>query len=155
MFKLVPIRPLRQVRKLRESDSSDKIFDQFFDSFFNDEIFASLNKLDRNINGFLVDVLDDGDKYVIEAELPGFEKENVKVEYRDQHLTIVARRAEVSEDKCNHYIRKERSCGEFKRSFFVDNINPDKTEASFENGILKVFLQKEPLKSNLKQIVIK
>ncbi|PID80326.1 MAG: heat-shock protein [Clostridiales bacterium] len=155
MFKLVPIRPLRQVRKYRDSANSEAILDQFFDSFFNEEVFTSLSKLDRNINGFLVDVLDDGDKYIIEAELPGFEKENVKVEYRDQHLTIIARRAEESEEKCQHYIRKERSCGEFKRSFFVDNINPDKTDASFENGILKVFLQKVPLKNNSKQIVIK
>ncbi len=152
MFKLVPIRPLRQTRKLRNSSNAEDVFDQFFNSFFNDDVFVSFDKLNSGISSFLVDVLDDGDKYIVEAELPGFDKENVKLEYHDQHLTIVAKRPEASVD--SNYIRKERCGGEFKRSFYVDNIVPDKINANFENGILRVTLHKEPLKNDLREITI-
>ncbi len=152
MFKLVPIRPLRQVRKMRDSSNTEDVFNQFFNSFFNEDVFVSFDKLNGGITSFLVDVLDDGDKYIVEAELPGFAKENVKLEYRDQHLTITAKRSETSAD--SNYIRKERCSGEFKRSFYIDNIAPDKINANFENGILRVTLQKEPLKNDLREITI-
>jgi HSP20 family protein len=151
MFKLVPVRP---VRKLSSNARSEDIFDQFFDSFFNDDVFTPFNKIDKRVSGFMVDVLDDGDKYVIEADLPGFSKENVKVEYNDQHLSILAKREDVNEDKKDNYIRRERYTGEFRRSFFVDNIDPDQILASFDQGILTVTLKKKPLSNNSREIII-
>ncbi len=151
MFKLVPIRSLRQPRKLQNSLNVDAVFDQFFNSFFNDDVFVSFDKINA-VSSFLVDVLDGGDKYVVEAELPGVAKEDVKLEYQDQYLTITARRPEVSLD--SNYIRRERCGGELKRSFYIDNIVPDKINANFANGILTVTLQKAPLKNDLRQITI-
>lgn len=151
MFKLVPVRPMRKVNSIAKSED---IFDQFFDSFFNEDPFTSFNKLEKRLSGFMVDVLDDGDRYVIEADLPGFDKENVKVAYQDQQLTITAHRQEQNEEKKDNYIRRERYCGDFKRSFFVDNIDPDAISASFNNGVLKVVLNKQPLKNNTREIVI-
>lgn len=151
MFKLVPI---RAIRKMPNSAKSEEVFEQFFDNFFNDDFLPTFNKLEKRISGFMVDVIDDGDKYIVEAELPGFEKENVKVEYSDQHLKIFAKREDMFEEKKDNYIRKERSSGEFQRSFFVDNINPDKIAASFDKGILTVKLEKEPLKNDSREITI-
>ncbi len=154
MFKLEPMRSIRQVRKLRNSANSEAVLDQFFDSFFNDDVFAPFNRLSCQAGGFLVDVLDAGDKYVVEAELAGFDKENVKLEYRDQQLTIIARRDDAARDSAVNYIRKERCYGEFKRSFYVDNIDPDRINANFDNGILRITLYKEPLKNDSRQISI-
>ncbi len=151
MFKLVPVRPLRKVNTMAKSED---IFDQFFESFFNEDPYTSLNKLEKRLSGFSVDVIDDGDCYVIEADLPGFDKDNVKLSYQDQQLTISAHRVDLNEDKKEHFIRRERYCGDFKRSFFVDNIDPDAISASFNNGVLKVVLHKQPLKSNTREIVI-
>jgi HSP20 family protein len=151
MFRLVPVRPMRKVTTAAKSED---IFDQFFDSFFNEDVFTPFNKLEKRLSGFMVDVLDDGDKYVIEADLPGFDKENVKIAYNDQQLTISAKREDEHEEKKDNYIRKERYSGEFKRSFYVDNIDPDNITAAFNNGVLKVVLSKQPLKNNTREIII-
>ncbi len=151
MFKLVPVRSLRQAKKLQNSSNVDAVFDQFFNSFFNDDVFVSFDKLNA-VSSFLVDVLDDGDKYIVEAELPGIAKEDVKLEYHDQHLTITAKRPQLSLD--SNYIRRERCAGELKRSFYIDNILPDEINANFDNGILTVTLHKAPLKNDLRQIKI-
>ncbi len=154
MFKLEPFRPVREVRKVNVSSNSQDVFDQFFDSFFNDNMFEPFNKMNGKLTSFLVDVIDDGDKYIVEAELPGFEKENVKVEYRDQHLSIIASRVTKDTENKANYIRRERSWGEFKRNFYVDNIDPDRINANFENGVLQVTLHKQPLKNDSRQIKI-
>ena len=151
MFKLVPVRTIRKSNPIAKSED---IFDQFFDSFFNDDPYTSFNKLEKRLSGFTVDVLDDGDRYIIEADLPGFEKENVKIAYQDQQLTISAFREDQNVEKNDNYIRRERYCGDFKRSFFVDNIDADAISATFNNGVLKVVLNKQPLKSNPREIVI-
>lgn len=151
MFKLVPVRP---IRKLNTLPKSQDIFDQFFDNFFNDEFYAPQNKIEKRWTGFSVDVLDEGDRYTIEADLPGFEKENVSIEYKDNHLTIEAKRQDLNEEKSDHFIRRERFVGSVKRSFYVDSIDPDQIKASFNNGVLKVTLDKLPLKDNVRSIVI-
>ena len=151
MFKLVPVRP---VRKLNTLPKSQDIFDQFFDNFFNDDLYAPQNKVEKRWTGFSVDVLDEGDRYIIEADLPGFEKQNVTIEYNEKHLTIEAKREDVNEDLNEHYIRRERYVGSVKRSFYVDSIDPEQIKASFNNGVLKVTLDKLPLKDNARSIVI-
>ncbi len=151
MFKLEPFRPFR---KLHNSTNSQDVFDQFFDSFFNDNMFAPFDLLNAKLTSFLVDVIDDGDKYIVEAELHGFSKDDVSVEYRDQRLSIIARRVVDESVKEVNYIRRERACGKFKRNFYVDNIDPDRINANFENGILKVILYKNPLKDDSRQIII-
>lgn len=151
MFKLIPVRPMR---KTSTAVKSEDIFDQFFDSFFNEDAYSSLNKLEKRLSGFSVDVRDDGSEYVIEADLPGFEKENVKIAYTDQQLTISAKREDDHTDKKDNYIRRERYCGEFMRNFFVDNIDPDNITANFSNGVLRVTLAKNPIKNNTREILI-
>lgn len=149
MFRMIPYRkPTSMIR-------SEDIFNRFFDDFFNDDFFAPIATLDHKMAGFKVDVQDKGDAYLIEADLPGFDKENVQITYENQYLTIHAKRDAETEDKEGNYIRRERVCGEFKRSFFIDNINPEDVEALFKNGILSVTLKKTPLKNESKQIEIK
>ena len=82
------------------------------------------------------------DKYLLEAELPGVNKEDINVEIRDDILTIwVERKEEIKEEREN-YIRRERRYGSLRRSFPVDDVEQDKIEARFENGILYLDLPK-------------
>lgn len=137
MFKLIPYRKNNLSR-------TEDIFDDFFDSFFNEEFFTPMRSLDNRFGGFKVDVSDQGDKYLIEADLPGMDKENVKIEYDNKYLTISASREDSKEITENNYIRKERQCGEYRRSFFIDNIQSEDIEATFRNGVLKIELKKKP-----------
>lgn len=146
MFKLIPYRKNTLSR-------TEDIFDDFFDSFFNDEFFTPLRSLDNRFGGFKVDVSDQGDKYLIEADLPGMDKENVKIEYDNKYLTILAKRDESNETRENSYIRKERQCGEYRRSFYIDNIQSEDIDATFKNGVLKIELKKKPQITSSSRII--
>lgn len=149
MFKLIPYRKNPITR-------TQDVFDDFFDSFFNDDFFAPIRTLDSRFGGFKVDVADKGDRYVIEADLPGMERDNVKIEYTNGYLTISASRDETHEVNEENYIRRERQSGEYRRSFHIDNIQPEQIDATFRNGVLRVELVKKQLEpDSVKRIEIK
>lgn len=149
MFKLIPYRKNTLSR-------TEDVFNDFFDSFFNDDFFTPMRNLDNRFGGFKVDVSDQGEKYLIEADLPGMDKENLKIDYENHYLTISAQRSESKEVQENSYIRKERQSGEYRRSFYIDNIQPDGIEATFRNGVLKIEMKKMPqISSGGKTIEIK
>jgi len=137
MFKLIPYRK-------NDISRTEDAFDDFFDSFFNDSFFTPMQALDTHFGGFRVDVTDQGDKYLIEADLPGMDKENVKIEYDNKYLTITAKRDESKETKDHNYIRRERQCGEYRRSFYIDNVQSEDIEATFKSGVLRIQLKKKP-----------
>ncbi|SDC35115.1 HSP20 family protein [Pelagirhabdus alkalitolerans] len=89
-----------------------------------------------------VDVKDKNDHYEIDAELPGFEKDDVVVEYKDQYLTIEGRREESVEKEDDDFVRRERSFGSFKRSFYVGDIDESDIKGSFKNGLLTLKVPK-------------
>ncbi len=150
MFRLIPYRkPDSMIR-------SEDIFNRFFDDFFTDDFFAPIAPMDHKMTGFKVDVKDQGESYLIEADLPGFDKDNVQITYSNQHLTILAKREfKEEEDSTENYLRKERYSGELKRSFFIDNITPEGIDAVFKNGILSIKLKKVTVKNDPKHIHIK
>lgn len=150
VFKLVPNYKRNPVTRKQD------IFDDFFDNFFSDDFLAPLRSIETKMtSGFRVDVLDNGDHYLIEADLPGFEKDNVKIEYENKYLTIVAKKETSEEINQENYIRRERQAGEYRRSFYIDGILPDEIDARFKNGVLKIKVEKEPLKTDHKEIEIK
>ena len=110
-----------------------------FDKMFNDQFFTrSESKLMRT------DIKDKKDHYELEVDLPGYEKENIKIELSDGYLTINASmNKETDEDKDSSYVHKERYVGECSRSFYVgDNIKEEDIKASFKNGTLKLTFPK-------------
>ena len=75
--------------------------------------------------------------------MPGVRKEDIKLDLRDDILTVsIDRKEEVNEDKGN-YIRRERRYGSLSRSFYVDNIKAEDVKAKYTDGILTVTLPKE------------
>ncbi|NRD80383.1 Hsp20/alpha crystallin family protein [Bacillus sp. BRMEA1] len=120
--------------KKRARDLSTEMWDSFSD-FFNDNFFAPVHS---ETNFFRTDVRDCSDHYVVEAELPGFSKEDIKVEYDHHYLTISAKRESHIKDEMESFIRQERHFGEFVRRFYAKDINEDTIVATFTNGILTV-----------------
>ncbi len=93
--------------------------------------------------GFRTDIIDQGDHYLLEAELPGFNKEDISLDLSDGVLTISAKHEESTEDKDKNYVRRERRYGSFSRSFNVSGIRESDITAAFENGVLKLTLPKQ------------
>lgn len=99
----------------------------------------------NNISSFKTDIKDNGNSYLLEAELPGFKKEDIDVSIDNDYLTIKAeRKAETEEkDKKGRYIRCERSYGAFSRSFDISDIEAGKIDAEYTDGVLKLIMPKK------------
>ena len=102
----------------------------------------------------LVDITEDDKEYIIKTELPEVKKEDVKVSVENGLLTIVGeRKFEKEENKKYH--RVERAYGRFLRSFVLpEGVDPDKVNAEFRDGVLKVHLAKSE-QTKPKQIEVK
>lgn len=115
-----------------------------FDEFFNDPFFADSAQSRPTL--MKTDIEDDGTNYIIDVELPGYKKENVRAELKEGYLTIYAETSSNKEenDDSRSYIRKERYSGSCKRSFYVGaQLRQEDIKASFEDGILKLVVPKE------------
>ena len=90
-----------------------------------------------------VDVVENDKAFEITAELPGIDDKNVELTVSDGTLTIRGEKSEEKEEKQKGYYLSERRFGSFERSFGVpDNVEIDKIEAQFKNGVLTVTLPK-------------
>lgn len=122
-----------------------------FDDVFDEPFFT---KFDRTLN-MLTDIKEVDDKYVVDIELPGYAKEDIKVELRDGYLTVNAKKDEKKEEKDEkgNFIRRERSTGTCQRSFYVgDEIKEEDIKASHKDGILNLTIpKKEPAKIEEKE----
>ena len=91
----------------------------------------------------VVDIFDHGEKVVIKAELPGVDKKDIHVDVKDGILTLRGERSYENELKEENYHRKERAFGKFHRSFALpDGLNPDKIDADYKDGVLKIEIPK-------------
>ncbi|MBQ9268840.1 MAG: Hsp20/alpha crystallin family protein [Oscillospiraceae bacterium] len=113
--------------------------------------FYDIDKMTRSFFGespvraFRTDIQDNGDSYTLEAELPGFQKEDIAIDIDGDQLTIQAHHNSESEQKddAGNYLRRERFYGSYSRSFDISQINADEIHAAYENGILKLELPKK------------
>lgn len=112
--------------------------------------FRMLDEMDRRlmtsvpaVTAFRTDVLDTGDAFKLECELPGFKKEDIKLDVENDCLTISAERKAETKDEKENYVKRERVYGSFTRCFDVSGINVDGIEASYTDGMLNVTLPKK------------
>lgn len=110
-------------------------FDRVFHDFFGDGF--------GSFDSFSTDVIDNGDSYVLQAELPGFQKEDIRVDLDKDTLTISASHNEEKREKKHNYVRQERRYNSYCRSFHIPGIRKDQITASYNNGILEITLPKE------------
>ena len=102
----------------------------------------------RQLPAFKTDIRETETAYILDAELPGFSKEDIHAEVRNGYLTIHAEHKSENEEKDekNNYIRRERSYGSFSRSFDLEGIKSDEITASYKDGVLSLTLPKEETK---------
>lgn len=135
------------------NNSVNRWFDEFERSFWPD--FFKDSYFDSKWAGFKTDIIDNGKEYLIEAELAGFNKEDINIEVNGNRLTISAKKDETIENKDANYIRKERHTGQVMRSFAIDNVQTDGIRAEFIDGVLKLVLPKlEEEKTKVRRIDI-
>ncbi len=122
--------PFREMEELEK-----EFFGDPFGSFFRNQDLAE----------FKTDVLDEGDHYELEADLPGFDKKDIKLELQGDNLVISAERHSNAEEKNKDgkVVRMERSYGNYQRAFNVSQIDTNHIKAAYDNGVLKLTLPKQ------------
>ena len=100
------------------------------------------------------DIYELDNKYILEIDLPGIKKENIKINYENGYLTISAEKNALSA-KPDTYIRRERFFGEIKRSFYIGIKKETELKAHYKEGILTISFPKEDIeKKDNKNIAI-
>ena len=94
---------------------------------------------------FRTDITDEGDHYLLEADLPGFQKQDIRLDIRGNTLTVQAQRHSKHEEKDGQdkVIRMERSYGSYARSFDIAGVEADGIKAKYDNGVLRLTLPKK------------
>ena len=113
------------------------IFDEVFaDPFFGEKE----NKIMKT------DLKEKDGKYMLEIDVPGYDKEDIKIELNEGYLTVSAEKNEEKEDKDKHakYLKRERFTGMCSRNYYVgEGLKEEDIKASFKNGILSIEFPKE------------
>lgn len=125
----------------RRKNEFDLLGEMFEDPFFTEHESKIMK----------TDIKEKKDKYLIDVELPGYEKENIKMEVEDGYLTVHAEINSNKEEKEEgKFVRRERYVGSCSRSFYVGTeIQAEDIKASFKNGMLKIEIPKKEEKKEL------
>ena len=126
------------------NDDWDRAFDRAFRDMSPRQVFGK-----RSANVMKTDVRETDAGYDVFIDLPGFKKEDVKLDLHNGYLTITANRdgSHDEQDRNGRYIRQERYTGSCARSFYVgEELKPEDVKARFENGILTLSLPKAEAK---------
>ena len=101
---------------------------------------------DTNVSAFRTDITEKDGKYILEADLPGFKKEDISVDIDKDCLTITAEhKSEEKEENADSYIRRELYYGSYTRSFNVKGIDTEAITAAYNDGVLTLTMpKKEP-----------
>ena len=125
----------------------ENLFDDFFHDFDMFPAWSGRNPLygKHARNMMKTDVRETENTYEVDIDLPGFQKDEIRLELRDGYLTISASKGldKDQEDQKGRYIRQERYAGALSRSFYVGDVEPDQVSAKYEGGVLRISLPKQ------------
>lgn len=123
----------------------DSIFDNFMDEGSD------------NFDVMKCDVYEKDGAYHIEADIPGFKKDEISIDCEDGYVTITAEKNTENEEKDENkrYIKRERFYGKTVRKFYVGDVDSEKINAEYKDGMLELVVPKEEKLPNKKSIEIK
>jgi HSP20 family protein len=111
-------------------------------SLFDDDFFPVVSQ--RNTSMPAVNIKEDEKKFILDLAVPGIDKKDLKIEMHEDVITISSENKNEKEETHDGFKRREFSYSSFCRSFYLpDNVNKEKIEASYKDGILTVELPKE------------
>lgn len=125
---------------------TSNLFDDFFGDMFGGDFFDTSSCMPQLMK---TDVVEKDGQYMLDVELPGYDKNDISAELKDGYLTIMANKDQTIEnkDEKSNYVRKERYTGSCQRSFYVgDDVKEEDIQAGFKDGILKIAVRKPELK---------
>ena len=120
----------------------ENLFDDFFNDFDMFPGWSGRNPLygKHARNMMKTDVRETENSYEVDVDLPGFQKDEIRLDLKDGYLTIQAAKGldKDQQDKKGKYIRQERYAGAMSRSFYVGDVEPDQISAKYEHGVLQI-----------------
>jgi HSP20 family protein len=166
-FPGMSVSPFTVMRRM--ADDMDRLFENFgfgrpgfglasgFGTGMDRELWRDIPSLEQPAWSPQVETFRRGDQLVVRADLPGLQKDDLKVEIDDGVLTISGERSEEHEDDRDNYYRSERSYGQFYRAIpLPTGVTGEQSEASFKDGVLEVTLPAPQEKgSRVKQIPVR
>jgi HSP20 family protein len=124
-----------------------RTFSPFLSNLFDDDFFPALTNRYNSIPA--VNIKESDKDFVLELAIPGIDKKDLKIDINDDVVTISSETRSEKEEDNDGYKRKEFSYASFCRSFYLpENVNRDKIQASYKDGILKVELPKQEEEKN-------
>lgn len=116
---------------------------QPFNTFFEGMMMEPFNAFSKMFsNNIRIDVKEDVNEYTVEAELAGFDKEDIKIDFDSGYLTISAEKNEGKDEETKNFIYKERSSNIVSRSISLKNADGENIRAKYNNGVLTVTVPK-------------
>jgi HSP20 family molecular chaperone IbpA len=119
-------------------------FDRYLEPFFGDSVLSPADRIFNRLPA--VDVREEENAYLLEAELPGYDEKNIQVHVDGGNLTIMSKQEEEKERKNgkeSNFLVRERRSSSFSRSFRLpENADSGAVTASFKNGILSLEIKK-------------
>ena len=114
----------------------------YLSNLFDDNFFPVFQKSGSSVPA--VNIREDEKNYSLELAVPGMDKKDLKIDINEDVLTISSESKHENEEDRDGYKRKEFSYSSFARTFYIpENINRDKIEAGYKDGILTVSLPKQ------------
>jgi HSP20 family protein len=138
------MRDITLFRRRRNALTPSELIRDFFGRDLLDEFFdvGFLTGFGSGITGIRADIRETDKEYIIEAEMPGFNKDEIEVELLDDRLTISAKRDQSVNEERSNFIRRERRYDQVSRTFLVDGVKQEDVKAEYKNGILRIVLPK-------------
>ena len=139
---------LLRFEPMRDLDHLTNRFQRLFDDFPGFHGYSNDSFSPR------IDISENEKSLLINAEIPGVDKENLKITLQDNIITIEGEKKKVVNDKNANYFREERSFGKFKRSFTLPvEVDSDNVDAKFNKGILEITLNKLEPKEQKERVI--
>lgn len=149
---MLGLTPYNKNQMQRRGDSNFVDFYNMLDDFFSDSFFSPRSL--RN-DTFRMDVKDLETSYVVEAELPGIKKEEVKLDYENDRLIISVESSQSVDEEKENYVHRERRRTSLQRALLLKNIDVSRIDAKLEDGVLSITIPKMEEQSNKIQIEVK
>ena len=140
----------------KSGERMPSVFDDFFKPW--NEWFDKGGLWGRVMEVPAVNITEQKDDYLVSLAAPGLKKEDFRIDVDGNMLTISSEKEESKEEKDKKFTRKEYNYSSFSRSFSLpEEINKEKIEATYENGVLKISLprKEEAKKNSAKHIAVK